>query len=222
MGLVQHASGTASSGSTVTATFGSNTASGNTIIACVSNKNGLTVSSVALTGSSDTWAQAAAAVNSGFSLHTEIWYDNGNSAGHTGVTVTLSASGTSGFELDIYEWSGIVTSSPLDKTSTNFATSSSFTSNATATLSQASEVAFGSVVDGNTTITGPSSPWTNEPQLTAAGSCTQMSGYQQVSATTALSFAGNFSGSVGYAAAIATFKLSAAGGPPKPLMMIFP
>ena len=226
MGLVQHASGTATSGNSVSATFGSNTAAGNTIVVCVSIGTGgsaLTVSSVALSGSSDTFTKAAAVANATAVIDSEIWYDSGSSAGHTLVTVTLSGSLSSGgAEVDIYEWHGLLVSSSLDKTHTGTGSAvTSWSSGSSGTLSQPGEVAFGTVsaFTSGATITGPSSPWTNESQLTA-GSYAQMSGYQQVAATTALTYNGTFSSSSYYAACIATFKLAAAGG--GALMMVFP
>lgn len=219
MGLVQHASNTVTSGSSISATFGSNTTSGNTIVVCVSNESSRTVSSVALTGSSDTFAKA---VSAGTTDECEIWYDSSNSGGHTVVTVTFSSTVTAA-QVDVYEWNGISPSTPVDKTHTGTGTSSSWSSGATATLSQAAEVAFAVVccAGASITITGPSSPWTNESQLVTTNDG-QLSGYQQVSATTALTYSGSFSGTFPYTACIATFKLGGATGSGAPLMMVFP
>jgi hypothetical protein len=230
VGLVQHASGSATSGSSVTATFGSNTSSGNSIIVCVSigaPSTATTVSSVALTGSSDTFVKAVSQANATAIIDSEIWYDSGNSAGHTVVTVNLSASisGGGAVEIDVYEWNGLLTASALDKTHTGSGSSvTSWSSGSSGTLSQSAEVAFGTVsaFGSPPSITGPSSPWTNEPQITAATSYAQMSGYQQVSATTALTYNGTFSGSTYYAACIATFKIASGGGVNGKLLMVFP
>jgi hypothetical protein len=207
MGLVQHASGLWSSGTTITATFGAATGAGNAIIVCATI-NGSAISSIALTGSSDIFAQAV-----GINTHTdtEIWFDSNTSSGHTGVVVTLSGAVSDG-DVDIYEWNGIITASPLDQTSSQAGSiTTSFSSGTTATLSQANEVAFGvvGVVSTTTTITGPSSPWTNEAQL-VSGTDTQMSGFQQVSATTGLAYSGTYSSTSNNQACIATFKLAAA------------
>lgn len=228
MSLVQHASGTVASGSTVSATFGASTTAGNTIVVCVSIGTGgaaLTVSSVALSGSSDTFTKAVSVANGTAVIDSEIWYDSGNSGGHTVVTVTLSGALSSGAaEVDIYEWHGLLTSAALDKTHTGTGSSvTSWSSGSSGTLIQANEVAFGTVSTfvSSATITGPSSPWTNEPQLNGSASYAQMSGYQQVSSTAALTYNGTLSASAFYACCIATFKLAAAGGG-VPLMMVFP
>jgi hypothetical protein len=211
VGLIQHASGSATSGTTVSATFGTATAGGAAIVVCVSNQSGATVSSIALSGSSDTFTQAVGITGA------EIWIDASDSSGHTVVTVTFSGT-ISSAAIDIYEWSGIF-SGTADKTHTGSNSSgvTSWSSGSTGTLTQASEVAFGVVTvntegGGNTTLTGPGSPWTNEPQINQSAGISQLSGYQQVSATTALTYNGTSSVLMAYDACIATFKLAAAAG----------
>lgn len=207
MGLVQHASGTATSGTTTTATFGSNTGSGNLLIAGASSKGltTLSVSGVALTGSSDTFSSAISATQT--NTDAEIWHDDSSSSGHTATVVTWSGSVTDAGH-DAYEWTGQA-ATPLDKTSGSVSGSgTSWSSGTTATLSQSAEVAFGVVVNiGSATITGPGGSWTNETGLTN-GTWRHLSGFQQVSVTTGLAYSGTLSASVNYAAVIATFKLS--------------
>ena len=225
MGLVQHASGTATSGTTVSATFGAGTTSGNTIIVCVTAACSVnpTISSITLAGSSDTFSTAKAEANTSDGLISQISYDNGISGGHTVVTVAVSATLNAAM-LDIFEWNGILVPSPLDKTNgalTSLGTS--WSSGSTGTLTQTAEVAFACVgANGATsfTITGPSSPWTNEAQVTAATTFSQMSGYQQVSATTALTYSGTFGTSCYSGQCIATFKLGASGGGRTALLLL--
>ena len=230
-GLVQHASAkSASNVSSLAATFGAGTTSGNTIVDCASeafNQSSVgDISSVALTGASDTFAQAVVEQNTTLQFDTEIWYDSNCSGGHTVVTNTFSKSlGTSGGSafIDLYEYSGVTTSSPVDKTNGgNSNSSSTYSSGSSGTLSQASEVAFGcalALTSGS--MSAPASPWINETQQTESSNDTiQQSGYQQVSATTALTYNGTLSLAGGYSAVIATFKLSGAITVNLPLLQI--
>ena len=214
MGFVQSApGGTATSGSTVTATFSSPTTAGNTIVVLVSNLAAVarTVSSISLTGASDTFTKAVGlSANVSVQLDTEIWADANCSGGHTAVVVTFSGAITDA-ELNVIEWNGL--SGTADKTQTNDGQIvSSWSTGSTGTLSQASEVAFGVVcvdaLGGEITITGPASPWTNLAQVTAdpVNGDAQMAGYKQVSATTALTYNGTTDNAMVYVAAIATFK----------------
>ena len=217
MGLVQHAQGSATSGSTVAATFGSNTTGGTSIPVMVSNQTARTVSSIALGGSSDTFTKAVAAAEGTGGEGAEIWIDASDSSGHTVVTATFSSTVT-GAEIDITEWSGI-SSGTADKTNTGTGFGvSSWSSNSTGALGQSLEVAFGvtavnSEGGGSVTLTGPASPWTNFAQINAAAGISQLAGYQQVNGPGALTYSGTSSIAVAEATAIATFKLTVAPAP---------
>ena len=206
--VVQTQSNSATSGTTVTITVTATTG-GNTLIVTAGDSNSDTVSSVTLGAAN--LAQAVAAADPGGNIHAEIWYLDNISSGQTTVTVTFSGSVTHAAAV-AYEVSGIGGGS-LDKTSGNGQSGSSpvsWTSNSTGTLTQASEIAVGACFFGTlgSSITGPSSPWTNV-RVPASGNSIE-SGYNIVSATTALAYTGTATGSgtVRTAAVIATFKAS--------------
>ena len=249
--VVQHASTTVAvtSGTTVTVSpaFASNTAAGNCLVAVFSINNidgpsggpvvtGIT--SVTTNGSAENWAQGAAAPNySG--APTELWvYVNPDTGGGQKI-IDLNIDIGAAYEpypeysmavlADIYEVAGLAASSVTDKTSTGASNASeTWSSGATATTSQASEIAFGgaagfvATADTTQTFAGPGSGFTNETALeetvqnggtTAADSyyCYQVSGYQILSSEGAVTYAGTASSAGSYnTAAVVTLK--AAGG----------
>lgn len=215
--LVQHAQGSAQA-SSVTVTLGSNTTAGNCVVAAIGiitngNFANTTVSSITLGGSAGNFSQLAAdADGSAF-----IWADPNCAGGQTSVAVTAAA-GTQIFA-DVYEFSGLVSSSVLDKNSTgdNGSGSTSWTSGATATTTRPVEAWIGVVATGgDLTATGPSSPWTNEPQQAFGGKfgATELSGYQITSATGAATYSGTFSVSSISAVAVVTLLAPVSLFPP--------
>lgn len=240
--VVQHASNaeqfTSGTSGTINATFGSNTTAGNCLIAVFSQDNSSTLSptlsSVTTNGSSENWADSGASfAGDGFFLY----IDPNTGGSQTIIDVTFAFGGTAttsnslAIVLDTFEVSGLATTSVVDRIQNNSpgTTGTSWTSNATSTTTEAAEFWIGAVnpYDGGAanqsiTITGPSSPWTNEAQLTTStqegGTGTshkyflaQMSGYQIVSATGTATYSGTNTGSgVFYTAGVATLKGAAA------------
>ena len=206
--VVQTQSNSASSATTVTVTVSATTA-GNTLIVAAGGNSTITVSSVTLGGAN--LAKAVAVADPGVFVDAEIWYLDSIAAGQTTVTVTFSGS-TAHASAVAYEVSGTGgAGGSLDKTSSNGQTGSgsvSWTSSSTGTLAQASEIAVGACFFGTvgSSITGPSSPWTNV-RVPASGNSIE-AGYNIVSATTALAYAGSCTGAgtVRTATVIATFK----------------
>jgi hypothetical protein len=198
--------------STLAVTFGAGTGTGNCVIATAGAEAtiGITVSTIKL-GTVDTLAKVVAVGGGAGQADNEQWIDVGATSAQTAVNYTWSTSGNvTGVA---FEATGLRTSSsPVDKTNSNLVTSgtTSFTSNATGTLTSANELVIGSVMAYgvvSTTITGPSSPWTNQAQQNSGSAAGKslMSGSQVVSATTSLSYAGTFNQSVPYAATIASY-----------------
>ncbi len=145
---------------------------------------------------------------------TSIWADPNCAGGQTAVVVTLSGS-TGSIGVIVMEWSGLVASSVVDKTASQVtAGSSSWSSTATATTTQASEVAIGAVgafnASGIGTITGPGGAWTNLTQVTSASThLGLLTGWQVLSSTGTVTYSGSFAASSDYAALAVTFKASA-------------
>jgi len=220
--LVQHASNKSTTGTSLTVTLGAAATLANCLVVCatavpVSLSGNTTISGIKIGSSADNFAQAETEAETTDSVSSFIWTDQDIGTSSASVAITWSTS--SGGAADVYEWSGVKTSSAVDKTNGANNTSKSWSSGSTGTLSQASEVAVGvngSDSSGTNTVTGPGSPWTNEAQLTTSSGgvpLQQLSGYQVVSATTALTWSGSDSAtSVANATCIAT--LEAASGTP--------
>jgi hypothetical protein len=218
--LVQSKSGTATTGTSVTVTLTSGTTTGNCLVVCVGASDGTTnptVSGITLGGSAGNFAFAEKQ-NSNADTDCEIWADPDCAGSQTSVVVSFNAGSGSnlGYAVQVMEWSGVATSSPVDKTNGALSGStSSFSSGSTGTLSQASEVVIGAVMaqcsSGTETVAGPSSPWTNLAQAAPAASMALGTGYQVVSATTAQTYSGTLTAASVYGAAVVTLKGAASG-----------
>jgi len=220
LSVLQHASTTAqfTSGTTGTASpaFGSNTTAGSCLVACVSTWTAgtPTISSVTTNGTAENWAQGGVDAAS----ITFLWLDPNTGGGQKTIDVNVSfgttstTSDSSVILVDIFEVAGVVTASALDQSIFNVgaANGTSWDSTATGTTTVAGEAWFGFVATGvaaaNTTATvsGPSSPWTNETTLTTSyqsgGTSTsdkyfvyQQSGYRIVSSTGTVDYSGTTS-----------------------------
>jgi hypothetical protein len=199
------------SGSTLTVTFGAGTTAGNTVVVAISHfeSTARTVSSVLLGGAAGNFGQLANAVSVTPFQSCAIWADPNCAGGQTSITITLSGA-ASDISAVAWEVSGLLsTSTPsslLDKSSTNSGSGSSWTSSATATTTQASELWVG-VASASNTPTGPSSPWTNtEP---AGDSTFIMAGVQVASSTGTATYSGTQVGSFAWSAAVVTLKSGA-------------
>lgn len=215
--FVQSASGSATSGSTVTITLGSNTTAGNCLVVASNGNNSAanpTITGITLGGAAGNFAQlvSAGTVNTSADI-LEIWADPNCTGGQTSVVVTYSSALTVGI-VWVYEFSGIVTASPLDKSSTHFTTTqnATFDSGTTATTSQAVELWFGAVCGRSTTITGPASPWINSSQITVSNH-DLVAGYQIVSSTGTADYSGSYSPNSFEESAVVTLKGTAAAAP---------
>ena len=109
--------------------------------------------------------------------------------------------------------------------------SGTFTSGATATTTQADEIAFavaaGNGLSGPSTYTGPASPWVNLPGQNAPGSGIVpggIAGYLVLSAAAAVTFAGTAVPNSTADVLVVTVPLSAAPPPASPglLLSVFP
>ena len=145
-----------------------------------------------------------------------IYYLENAPAGQTALAIAgsnLSIGSSSDGGVDIYEVAGIAGSNALDQTaasSLNFA-ATTWTSNATGALAQASEIAFGTGDLNEPTVSGA---WS----LTADSGIGKATGYQIVSSTAALTFNGTQPSST-YSAVLATFKAgSVLGASPTPII----
>jgi len=220
--VVQHASGTLvlTSGTTgtCTVTLGAAATPGNCLVALIVAQqktagSAPTVTGVLLGGAADNWAAAVTpptASNTGF-VSSNAWTDQDCAGGSAAVAVAVTfASTTTGSNeglvgVDVYEVSGVAATGAVDQVITHTTNSStSFSSSATGTTTQASEIAFGlaGFTDNNlaATITPPVSPWVNEAQIQPGGSTAYaQSGYQVTTTTKTLTYAGTSSVAMGNA-----------------------
>lgn len=231
MGLVQTKQGSAASGS-LTITLDAPTTAGNALIVVLASSgttaNPTSVSSVTLGGSAGNFASASTFGSASDAAVGATWLDLNCVGGQTSVAITMTGgSGTIATLATVYEWSGLISVSPFDKTSGGVsAGATSWSSGTTAAVSQPSELLIGGTfvtVSGSTpTITGPSSPWTNFSQIAQVqGSFNDawMSGYQVVSSGGTATYSGTVSPSSQSISQVNTFKLLVAE--PGPLGLLF-
>jgi len=196
--LVQSATNTGS-GSSISVTLGAGTTAGNclAVAAGTENSTSRTISAVKLGGVADNFAAAKSQAQAGTEdTVCAIWTDQDCAGSQTAVAVTLSGSATTSAAA-AEEWSGILTSGAVDKTNGTGTTTTSWSSGASGTLSQASEAVLGATycaTGAALTITGPGSPWTNLTQVGGASGGGLLAGYQVVSATTSLTYSGTQNG----------------------------
>lgn len=212
--LVQHAQ--APSGATVTL---SATTAGNLIIVAVSNDGAVTndPTTITLTGSSDTFTKDINAANTNpvANVNLSIWSDPNCSGGKT--SVVASGGLGSGTLMDVWEWSGGATSSPLQAAHGAAAPAStlqtSFDSGVTASipagcLGIAAVIGIGSGGRAQATVTG-SGTWTTETALQPGSVSQMLSARQNTLAAGTPNYAGTFSAPVAgayWAAVIAAYK----------------
>lgn len=216
--LVQSQSATGGASSPLTVTLGSPTTAGNCLIVTFvgSSATNPSITGITLGGSAGNFAQVLTAGSVSTDACTvQVWADPGCAGGQTAVAVSFSPATTS-VCITVMEWSGLAASSPADQTASqvNDAGTTSWSSTATGTTTQASEVAIGCVGgfngSGIGTISGPGSPWTNLAQETSASAHVGLlTGYQVLSSTGTVTYSGTFAASSEYTAAVATFKAAA-------------
>lgn len=197
--------------STLTVTLGTDnpsgpspgpTTPGNCLVALIGDAADTTigtVSGITLGGSADNWAQVIATTTGAHALAAG-WADPACAGGQTAVAVTLTGGSGDRLFMYVFEFSGL--SGTLDASSAgNNAFAASWTSGASGTTEQASEVAFGITCGAaNTTgaagLTGPSSPWVNLAQQSLSGSAhtkDAIAGYQILSSAGAVTYSGTAS-----------------------------
>jgi hypothetical protein len=181
--IVHATTGATKTSSPATATIPSTTA-GNCIVACIGGySSGSTTSSISSVklGTVDTFSSAVSSVLADVG-ESAIYVDPNCSGSQTSVVVTFT--NFVDVAIDVYEVSGLLTSSVVDKTNSGSSSSTtSISSGATGTLSQTNEIVFGCVGSAGGLSAFPGSPWVNDGN-TSIGAA----GYNIVSATTSLTY----------------------------------
>lgn len=194
-------------------TLNNPTGTGNTLIAAITSIAG-TISGVKLGGVTDNFVQDLTEGNTAdpvASIHEYFWRDTNAASGETAVTIT----GGGSLAMTVYEWSGLLTLSPLDVSSPNqngnTPGDTAFDTLSTADTAQASEVwlaivgAIAGTGGSNVLITGPGAPWTAQSQNIGSLSAHQ-SAYQIVSAIGKADYAGTLTPAGYYSAIVAAYK----------------
>lgn len=223
MALVQTKQGSSALG-TLTITLDAPTTAGNGLVVILAasgtTSNPTSVTAVTLGGVADNFSQISTFGGSSDAAIGAVWLDLNCAGGQTSVAITTTGgSGTLAVMATVYEWSGLYPVSPFDQTANSVSSgSTSWTSTATPTTTQADELWIGAVfttVSSAGTITGPSSPWTNLAQVNQTQGSFEdrwMSGYQVVAATGAATYNGTVSPSSQWIAKVVTLRLDT-GGP---------
>lgn len=220
---VQVKSSFAAPGSSIVITFDSNTTSGNMIIVYASSYYDDSAGTWTVSDNKSNAYSQAVAVGGSSAGRARIYYAESISGGSS-HEVTLSSTVSSFYLLTIAEYSGLATSSSLDKTSGNHNSSSSstYTSNSTATTTQAAELLAGVTHNFSTLATNtPDSGWTAISTATDGANHKHFVGERIVSSTGAYAYSGTFSTSLAnVSTVIATFKEASGGasGPPQMMM----
>jgi len=232
--VVQHASnsGLFSSGTsgTVAVTITA-PAAGNCLVAVIGAVSGdaaPSVTSVKTGTAAENWAQAIATTDP--DVLSTIWTDAGTTSSATTVNVvvafgkTAAAGDQASVQVDVYEVANAASFSVVDASAASAPgnDSAAWSSGATGTTVQPNEITFGAVVaapdaGGTATLTGPSG-WTNEPVLTVASlvlpsgtfSVYQVSGYQPLTATGSVTYAGTITAASFWQSCAVTLKAAPA------------
>jgi hypothetical protein len=206
--LVQHAQNALHSVSSVTTTWPQATAAGNLLVAVVGQ-----ASFPGTISNAQGWTQAASVVN-GTGSGVDIWYKA--NCGASEANPLFSSSGTNDIDVQVAEFSGCATASPLDLTQTaTGANTSTATADTNPTqTAQASELAIGGVSLGDSvdSMSTPSN-WVLLDQTVGSATQDGASAWHQVlAAVQTVAFTSNLGGSDFWSGALATFKGVGAAG----------
>lgn len=203
----------------LTATLSSPATAGNCLVACIGGHNINVVTGVTSSASADNWGTAGAVTASAGAETCEIWTDPGCAGGNTTVTCSVTNSGL--VIMQVFEFAGVASGSPVDGTPASAVSvpqTTSWSSGATGTAS-AGDLVIGASCGYNGasayTLTGPSSPWTNEAYIATSQSSIWtrlIAGYQVLSGSGTATYSGTSSSAQGWGAAAIALKAAGGGG----------
>ena len=189
----------------------------NCLVACIAGYNCNAVEAVTSAASADNWA--AGVIQDNASVTCEIWVDPDCAGGNATVSAGVTTAGL--LMVQIFEFSGVLASSPIDVTTSGGSlsvTNTSWSSGTSGTYA-AGDVLVGMCSSSNAsvlyTMTGPSSPWTNEASIGAnvtPNRARMIAGYQITSGGGTMTYAGTNTGFVRYGAAAIALKAVSSGG----------
>jgi hypothetical protein len=152
-------------------------------------------------------------------LDVEIWVANNLGSGVSqSITVTLSGTDAYGAIAQVCEYSGILSSTPLDKTAVSSGTSTSTSTGTTATTAQATELWVGGIINDEGSQSSPTNGFVAVGSLAEGGAAGQ--GYMSLAYLEKIvAFTGEASsgttggGGYGWCGCIATFKAASTSVP---------
>ena len=186
-------------------------------MACIGGYDVGAVENVTSAAGADHWA--AGVIEDPTVTTCEIWIDPDCGGGNT--TVTVAATNPGLLMMQVFEFTGVLASSPIDVTTANGSASISNTSwsSGTSGTYAAGDVLVGMCSTSNAatvyTLTGPSSPWVNEASIGAnvtPNLARMIAGYQVTSGGGTMTYAGTNTGFVRYGAAAVALKAAGGGG----------
>lgn len=150
-------------------------------------------------------------------MNIEIWYGVVSPSASTDVTVNLSAAPNNRVTADIYEYSGMATSSFLDRTASNSGIANQTDTGTTANTTQNDELWIGGIVavDPGTDQTTPTQSFTlydGVHEHSSTGRKTSLGYLEKIVAATGAANSGTTVSNSDWTGCIATFKGGAAGG----------
>lgn len=195
---------TENSGSTSTLSYTSNLTAGSLSVLCVGNyPSGIT----SVSGSTNGAYTQAVTYGDGGNNYVEIWYRANVSAGAETLTITPTSASGNYITAVAQEWSGMATSSPLDRTGT----SGTLTVSTSAATTQADEVVFTvAVADaGSSNVNwGTPSGYTLIARENDSNTYTGLQAAQKTVSSTGTQTATHTNSSVSADTIIATFKVA--------------
>lgn len=199
--LVQQATSSISSGTSITTTFGSNPHSGDMLVLTLGgNPTSSTISSVS--GGGVTWTKA---VSSNSNRDAEIWYGLNSSGSGKTVTSTLAVACSGICIVNLSEWSGVVTSSAIDATASKHGNSVILVPSPTSTTANANDLII-ATERGATASALTAGPTNGLTALSSASSSNGNSAYGFVVATGSYATSWTFTASTSYDSVISAFK----------------
>ncbi len=199
--------------STKTVTLPAASTPGDLLVLSAGTFTGASQPITAVSDGKNSWTKVMDKYVSGANSAGELWYAP-NAASIQSVTVTTGASTVA---LQLQEFSGVATTSPLD-TSVGTAGDTTSANSGTVTPAASGELAVGFIAGHSSTqainLTSPG--YTAQPLVTASSpsKVSVESGFQDLSSVAAQSFAGSFTTAMYWADGIALFKAGAAPPPP--------
>lgn len=197
---------------TTTIAFGSDVASGNLLVPVVTTwANTVSSQSWSVGGSS---APTIAISNTAANAKVYVYQAPNSTAGAHTWSITMNTSGDCG--LALHEYSGILTSAPLDETSSASGSSNAANSGTTATLAQTDNLVFGAFThDSATTTITPGGSFTQRQEFenNSTSQCIATED-MRVTATTGVSANWSTPGSVAWRAVVAVFNEAETEPPP--------